>query len=807
MVKRRVLVLLFLCFGVVADAQTLILIDRASLQPVEGAALWSEEPKVSAVTDAKGRVDIAAFRGGAAITVQHLSYRLITFSYDQLVALGGTLPLDLAVNMLDVVVTSASRFDERRRDVPEQIAVIDRKSIAAIEAQSSADLLQNTGTVFVQKSQLGGGSPVIRGFEASRVLLVVDGVRMNNAIYRAGHLQDIVTVDQNALEKVEVISGPASVAYGSDALGGVVHFFTRTPRLKRVAGKSVGGDGFVRYSTANEEKTIHAGVELSGSKLASYTAITASDFGDLRQGSTRNPFYPTFGRKPFEVVRENDVDVVRPNPDPNVQAGSAYKQLNVLEKLRLRSGEHTEHQFNLQVATSSDVPRYDRLSEYTVDSSGAIVPGSAEWYYGPQQRVLAAYTLVLERATGLFNKARLTPSYQFVEASRHNRGWGSSRLNHRTEQVTVLGFNADLEKRMGKHEFRYGAEYSGNTVDSEANRENIITGERSYLTTRYPNGGSTMDLFAAYVSHTMEVSSSWIISEGVRYTQVGLRTTFNDAEDLEFLNGKVEQSNGALSWRAGVVYLPGHDWRFNGLVSTGFRPPNVDDMGKVFDSQTGLVVVPNPDLKPETSTNFELGASKTIADKVTVEANGYCTLLNNALVIGAFQLNGQDSIDYDGVQSKVTALTNKGEAYVYGGSGSIVIQFDRTFTLRSSVSYTYGRIRTDSTDYPLDHVPPVFGRTALEWSVKRLRGEVYALYNGWKRIGDYNLQGEDNENYATPQGMPAWYTLNVRATFAATGSFSVQAGLENIMDTNYRTFASGISAPGRNFTLSLRARF
>ncbi|MBP6573364.1 MAG: TonB-dependent receptor [Flavobacteriales bacterium] len=796
-------------FGLFAPcaAQTISLADRSSLRPIEGAVLWSVVPKATALTDAKGAVSIGAFAGSSAITIQHLSYRPVTLNYQEFIALGGVLYMDMAINQLEEVVTSASRFDEPRGDVPEQLAVLRRRDIAAIEAQTSADLLQNTGTVFVQKSQLGGGSPVIRGFEASRVLLVVDGVRMNNAIYRAGHLQDIVTVDQNALEKVEVISGPASVAYGSDALGGVIHFYTRSPRFKDAAQHAAGGDGFIRYSTTNSEKTVHAGIELSGAKVASFTSLTASDLGDLRQGSTRNPFYPDFGRRPFSVERENGVDVVKPNADPNVQVGSAYKQFDLLEKVLLRTGMNTTHQFNVQLSTSSDVPRYDRLSEYTVDPTGAYVPGSAEWYYGPQKRLLAAYTLELRRKAGFFNTARFTPSYQAVEASRHNRSWGSSKLNHRTENVRVLGFNADLEKRWGKHELRYGLECIGNTVASDAYKANIHTGEHSYLATRYPNGGSTMNTLAAYATHTMEVSPKWIISEGLRYTRVDLEATFDDEVDYQFLNGTVTQSNSALSWRAGMVYMPGSVWRLNALVSTGFRAPNVDDMGKVFDSQPGLVVVPNPGLKPETSTSFEVGVNKVIAKQVTVEAGAFCTLLNDALVIDDFTVNQQDTIDYDGTPSKVTALANKSEAYVYGANGSVVFRFDRTFTLRSSVTYTYGRIRTDSTAYPLDHIPPVFGRTALECNIKRMHGEVYALYNGWKQLSQYNLQGEDNEIYATAEGMPAWFTLNVRAAYAATKNVSIQAGLENIMDSNYRTFASGISAPGRNFTISIRAQF
>jgi len=783
----------------------LVVVDKATLRPVEGVTLSSEDPKASVITAADGTADLSALAGSAVVTIQHVSYQTLVLSHRDLLA-AGTLHLTARAYTLDEFVLSASRTLEKKRDVPEHIDVIKARDIEFLAQPTTAELLQNSGTVFVQKSQLGGGSPVIRGFEASRILLVMDGVRMNNAIYRAGHLQDIITFDQNLLERVEVISGPGSVMYGSDALGGVVHMVSRTPRFSP-KGFSAGGDAFARYGTAMMEKTAHLGLELAGPELASYTSITASDFGDLRQGSTRDPFYEDLGRRPFYVERENGEDVVKENDDSNVQVGTAYQQLDVMEKLRLRTGEHTIHQLNFQLSTSSDVPRYDRLTRYEEDDSLGIVPDYAEYYYGPQQRLLAAYTLELTRERGAFTTARFTPSYQSVEQSRHSRGFGSSRLGHNIENVGVFGFNADLEKRAGKHELRYGAEYTFNNVESKAHREDIETGEITYRTTRYPGGGSTMSSIAAYVSHTMEVSGKWVISEGLRFTQVGLEATFDDTTDFQFLNGTHTQSNAAVSWRAGAMFMPGRDWRFSALASTGFRAPNVDDMGKVYDSQPGMVIVPNPDLEPEHTTNFETGLSKTIDRTVTLEGNAFYTLYTNALTVGDYQVNGQDSIEYDGTMSQVTALTNAAEAYIYGGGGTFIADLSERFTLRSSLTYTYGRIRTDTTDYPLDHIPPVFGRTGLELHVKKLRAEVSAVYNGWKRLRDYNAFGEDNLGSATEKGMPAWYTLNVRASYAFTKALNLTAALENLIDSNYRVFASGISGPGRNFVVSLRAMF
>jgi hemoglobin/transferrin/lactoferrin receptor protein len=794
--------------GLSARAQTVTFLDQATSTPVAGVSLTCTTTGRTVSSRADGTVDIAPLKGCGSIRIDHLSFRPLTLGWDSLAA---TREVDLAyrVNPLREVVTSGSRFSEPKRDVPEQIDVLPRREINFMAQPTAAELLQNTGTVFVQKSQLGGGSPTIRGFQANRILLVVDGVRMNNAITRSGHTQDLITVDQYALDRVEVVSGPSSVAFGSDALGGTIQLVTRTPEFLGADSVRCTGDAFFRYATAANEKTAHAGVELRGGKLASFTSITASDFGDLRQGSTRNPFYEDLGRMPYAVERVNGEDVVKPNPDPNVQLGSGYQQLDVLEKLRYQASERVVHQLNLQLSTSSDLPRYDRLSRYSVDSTGAYRPDYAEWYYGPQQRMLAAYTLEVKPGAKWMQHARFTPSWQHQEQSRHNRKFGKDTRGHNTELVDVLGLNADLETQIGKHELRYGADLSRDAVRSSAYNEDIGTGEHSYRTTRYPNGGSTMASFAAYVNHSIELSPKLILTEGLRLTNVQLSTTFNDEEDFRFLNGTWKQNNTALTWRVGAAWMPGRDWRFSLLSSSGFRAPNVDDIGKVFDSAQGDVIVPNPGLKPERTTNFEASASKTVADQVTIAVNGFYTLYTNAITVGPFTMNGADSIDYDGVLSRVAALRNTREAYLYGASAQLSGHLSDRFTLSSGFTYTYARIRTDSTDYPLDHIPPVFGRTALEYQAKRLRLEGDVVYNGWKRLRDYNTTAgsEDNLKSATPEGSPPWYTLNLRGAYAFNAHLSLQLALENILDMNYRTFGSGISAPGRNFIASARWRF
>ncbi len=245
------------------QAQTITVRDNVTREPIADAVLTCTTTNSSVRTDANGTVDAAPLKECGAIRVEHLTFQERTLSWSDLAA-STELTLSYRSDALREVVVSASRFEEMRKDVPERIDVIKARDIRFMDQPTTAELLQNTGAVFVQKSQLGGGSPIIRGFEANRILLVVDGVRMNNAIYRAGHLQDIITVDQSTLERVEVVSGPNSVAYGSDALGGTIHMITRMPKFRTVGGKGVAADAFVRYGTAAMERTAHAGFELRG---------------------------------------------------------------------------------------------------------------------------------------------------------------------------------------------------------------------------------------------------------------------------------------------------------------------------------------------------------------------------------------------------------------------------------------------------------------------------------------------------------------------------------------------------------------
>jgi hemoglobin/transferrin/lactoferrin receptor protein len=219
-------------------------------------------------------------------------------------------------------------------------------------------------------------------------------------------------------------------------------------------------------------------------------------------------------------------------------------------------------------------------------------------------------------------------------------------------------------------------------------------------------------------------------------------------------------------------------------------------------------VVANPNIEPEYTVNAEIGIEKRFGKWVRLDVSGFYTRFLNAIVKAPYTINDQDSIVYDGHKYQVLAAQNEARAYLYGASGYISVMPVKNITLMSTINYTYGRyFRANDSKIPLDHIPPVFGKTSLQYATSKFSAECWLMYNGWKHIDQYNPDGEDNAQYATPEGMPSWTTLNFKTQFNISKQFVLQAAVENITDRNYRTFASGFSSAGRNFIIAVRSHF
>ena len=369
----------------------------------------------------------------------------------------------------------------------------------------------------------------------------------------------------------------------------------------------------------------------------------------------------------------------------------------------------------------------------------------------------------------------------------------------------------DLDKRLNDRlTLFYGGEFITNTVGSSAFRQNINDGSISSATTRYPDD-SAWRTGAVYGNLKYKVNAKWVINGSVRYTNVYTHATYDTAL-FDFPFTEATLNNNAVNGSLGVVFNPVKKVKTYANVSTGFRAPNVDDIGKVFDSEPGNVVVPNPKLTPEYGYNLEMGTAFKLGSTFDFDFAVYYSYLDNAIARGPSTFNGEDSILYDGELSKVLSMQNISSMNVFGIQAQLKWNIAKQLQLTSAYNFQKGKEKDAETgrDFSPTHVAPAFGSTHLIYALKnRFKADVYANYNGeisydnlaLSERGDTHLYAKDRNGnpYA-----PSWWTMNLKLSYSFKKYVVLDGGIENIFDKRYRPYSSGITAPGRNFMLSLR---
>ena len=820
---KSILCLLFLVFLSNLNSQTITVIDSETETTIPSVLLFNENKSVSKLTDFEGKISIDIFNKNDSITLSHISYKEEKFSFSELKKLS-TIKLTMKSRGLDEVVLSVARNKQNLKSLSKKVSIINKKTIELENPKTSAELLYHAGGIHIQKSQAGGGSPVIRGFEANRVLLVVDGVRMNNAIYRSGHLQNAITIDANALERTEIIYGPSSVGYGSDALGGVVHFYTKTPRINN--SKFFNYYKSVSYNVNNKTKINNYSLELSKRKWASYTSYTKSYFGDIVMGKNRNHGFKSWGLVEYYSKNNgnNFYENQSINNNPNIQKNSSYKQRDFIQKFNFITGENSNLILNFQYSNSSNISRFDKLSEITSDGNLKY----AQWYYGPQKRLLSSIKLNLAGGK-IYDSASLIASFQKINESRNSRKFGSLNLKSQDEDLRVFSINTDFSKNLNEiNSLAYGFELTNNKLNSTAKNFELVTEnnkviERSYSKglSRYPSNGSEYGSVAAYFEFRKKISSQTNLSIGTRYSLVDISASwdknflmdnnlygfFRQFEDLNF-------TNSAITTSIGLSQITNNFNKISINLSSGFRAPNIDDVGKIREN-SGILTVPNAKLKPENAYTIDLGFNRY--DKAfSYNFNLYFTLLNRTI--------GRDLFyDYDDTttQNPITVLYdneevitmgnyNLGNSSVYGFNFDANYSFDEYFYLIGNLTYTKGDIVYN--DYPMPSIPPLFGSLKLRFQKNNFNIQLKYKFSQSKSADNYSFGGEDSLD-ETPfvyedgeikyLGMPEWGIFQLSSLFRVSKKMKAQLLLDNIFDIHYREFASGISSPGRSLNLML----
>ncbi|MXV39086.1 TonB-dependent receptor plug domain-containing protein [Flavobacteriaceae bacterium Ap0902] len=798
--KLRFLLISFFT-GYFGWAQTLQIRDSNTENPIPEVLVLDANDNVLGTTDYSGKIPLnESYQNFLSFFKEDYQIKEVDFTNLALTS-DILIYLESEVFQLKTVSAQGFKWKTRKENTPVNVLSFTEEDIQFNQPQTTADALTYTGEVFIQKSQLGGGSPMMRGFATNRVLIVVDGVRMNNAIFRSGNIQNVIGIDPFTIRNAQVIMGPGSVLYGSDAIGGVMDFSTeeiQTSSHLKMMGKTT-----VRYSTAAEEKSAHADLSVASPQWTSFTSFSYSDFGDLKMGSNGPAAY----LRPQYVEITSDGDFMMTNENPEVQRQSGYKQVNFLQKVKFKPSDIWDLNFSFSYANTSNVPRYDRLIRYRNNELR-----SAAWYYGPQEWVQTAFRTTIKPNATWVDEFTSILSHQYFKESRHDRDFNTPIKLNRIEQVNVWSWDHAFYKKFNdRNEVFYGLDMHLNHVNSYGNSKNIHTGLQQEIASRYPNG-SKWNQIGIYAKDIWQLNHNLNLETGLRYSYVNSKSSFN-RKFYDFPFDKADFNHGALSGSIGSTLQLKKGFKFNVNIATGYRAPNIDDIAKVFDSEPGNVVVPNPQLKPEHIYSIEGGISKKFGNLLLLNIHGYHSWLQDALVRRDFSLNGQDYILYDGELSKIQAIQNAARAKVYGGLFSMEFNLSRNFKFLGNFNYTHGEEQLeDGTWSPLRHAAPLFGKGALIFERKILKLSLETIFNG--EISAEKLPpSEKSKDYLYALNnkgepyVPAYSIINFKSQITLNNYLTLNLGLENILDKRYRPYSSGISAPGRNFVISVQTFF
>ncbi|NLR91795.1 TonB-dependent receptor plug domain-containing protein [Flammeovirga agarivorans] len=803
-----------------------IIIENEEGEGIRGVLVSTDRNEVS-ISNAVGVVQLNP--EAKSFSFSHVNYEAVEYTNEQLTAV---IVLQQKIQSLQEVIVGANKWEEVKSEVPQQILEIQKKEAEFALPQTTADMLGNTGEVFIQKSQMGGGSPMIRGFAANQVLLVVDGVRMNNAIYRSGNLQNSISIDPYSISSAEVIFGPGSVMYGSDALGGVMDFHTTLPEYAERSKKLFYGDAQLKYASAMNENTANVHFNLASQKLAWTSTVSFSSFDDLKSGG----WFPSedyqFGNKLFLVsTDENGVDQLDTNPNQLRQSPSGYQQLNTLQKVAFKVNDQLELMYTFSFSNTSSIPRYDRLTELNpimsngaymevtmedvieinstslITTYGTTTPKFAEWEYGPQYWMMNNIRLIAQQNRSWYDNLSLIVGHQKVKEDRFFRKFNDTKRNESYVSLELFHLNMDVNKEISKKaSLFYGIEGTYNDVQSSAIGKNILTGEVNKALPRYAGGGSQMTTLAGYITGKYKLTNHLVGTAGLRYTETFIKADYTD-EASKTLHLPYDQLNtqvGSITGAIGLAYHP-DNWQLNTQFAKGFKAPNIDDIAKVYNPSKDDLVIPNPQLKPTDVYTLDATVIHYFGDKLRVGANAYYSWLTNIMVRGPSTFLGMDSVFIEGDEYAVTSLQNADQARIWGVSAHVFYHFTEYLHLKGTYTYTNGRELI--TDAPLRHVPPFFGRLTLGYKKQKLHLALVGNYSGGIAY-DALAPIEQTKPYLySKEGALPWWTLGFNSSYRLTNYLECHFTVDNIFDLAYRTYSSGINSPGRNFGIAIKGYF
>ncbi len=658
---------------------------------------------------------------------------------------------------------SALRGEKSIFDTPSLATIIDRNSIEQKQSSDMFRALQNEVGVLVQQTARGQAAPFIRGLTGQQVLILIDGVRMNNSTFRAGPNQYFNLVDPGQVERIEVVRGPQSVLWGSDAIGGVINIVTRSASSNR--GNYTGGSFTQYFSTADTASYSRGNIEGWVGSTGVFAGGSYSNVNELNRGGS-------LGTQPFTDYSQYSGDV----------------------KLNYMLGNDDMLTVAFQHFEQQDLPRSDRFEPFVL---GPPARTARPTFFDPQQR-----NLIYARLQGLGFNPLFDAYTSTLSFSRNKEGTRSIRSPTRTDlsefDVNTIGFNLTLSRDFdfwGK--LTYGFDYYYDDVDSVRQRFDPTTGIRTPSNAQFPDD-SRYERAGAFASWDVQLTRNLNAIAGVRYENADAQGTLNDVVGTpNDFNRTYQDWIGSI----GLVYEVNPFVHLVGNISEGYRAPNLDDLASDNPVLQNAQDLPSLDVQPEHAITYEVGV-KFDTPKLRVQLFQFWTDLEDRIARQAVDANGNpvaNVVGPDGtlVPGSGSFVRDNFDAYLNGTELSAEYLLSGGWSLYGNFWYTYGQDL--NRNEPLSRIPPTQGIAGLRWQDSR-RQRWLDVY-GWF-VGEQDRYAVQNNNDARFPigGTPGYATLNVRAgtSLGCHDQHRLSLSLENITDKNYRVLGSGVDGPGFN---------
>lgn len=795
-ILHRTTLLLFILFARTLPGKPLTGTNRAGIigrvvtaegsTPLAHVEVFIEALRRGDVSNRKGEFHIEKLPPGK----YELTFRLqgyetrkhpdIVLPPNQTVRLNVALTQDI-LQLEDLVVT-ATRSGRNSYDVPQLVSLVTPRQIHRRNVQQTPELLREEAGVALQKTNQGGGSPIIRGFKANKVLLLVDGIRMNNATYRGGNTQYLNTIGSASIEQLEIVHGPSSVLYGSDALGGTVNVLTRAPRLRFKPAFQLGASVFGSVSTAENTRTTHLRIEAANHRIGLLLEGAVQSFGDIQRGDNGGG----------KLMRRLQNDTRTRRILNKTQAPNAYDSYDLSSKVLWRIDELQGLTAAFQLNRQTGVPRYD-VVETRRDSLRV---------FDPQERDLFYLTYRNDTHTAFFNSVSATLSFHRQFERRIRQRFGSATRTRDQFRTWTSGLQLQLNKQAGlRHTLVTGTEIYFDDVAATSSRRNTFTDRIENTAPLFPDG-STFLTAGLFAQDAMTVTARWNLTLGARLNVARLRAPFEDDPNSDSALGNVVQTSTSVTASLGSNFAITDEISFVSNVSQGFRVPNLDDVSKLGPGGgSSFFDIPNPEADPEKSINLDSGF-KIHSKQLSAAVVGFFSSITDLLIRRPatfeglpFVLEGSDTL-------AVFRKENAGKAYTTGFAANAEVLLHPRLAAFGNLSYTYGQSVSD--DEPLSGIPPFMGQAGLRWHARRFWIEVHARFASEQN----RLSFSDLADLRIPQGgTPGWWTLNMRSGINLWQQVEVTLSIANLLDRNYREHLSGFNAPGRNFVLSGRLTY